>query len=187
MGYIRPAQAKPSPSLADSECLEAFDKELDYVFDVLRRAGAPPREIEDLAQEVFLVLRRHWSTLDTTRPLRGYLFGVAFRIVRAHRRRLQRETPDAAIEAEDVGPDPEGTLESKESVSVLMSALERVPTARRDVLIMHHLEGLPIVDIAQKLSITRFGAYARLRKAHKELAAAVRKLLKIEGNRHEVR
>jgi hypothetical protein len=43
---------------------------------------------------------------------------------------------------------------------------------------MHDLDEIPIVEVARSLSITRFGAYARLRKGRKELAAAVRRLSK---------
>jgi RNA polymerase sigma-70 factor (ECF subfamily) len=67
-----------------------------------------------------------------------------------------------------------------------MAALERVPLQRRAVLVMHDLDGFSIVDVAAKLSITRFGAYARLRKARKELASALRRLL-ARGYADEVR
>ena len=43
---------------------------------------------------------------------------------------------------------------------------------------MHDLEGVPVADIAERLSISRFGTYARLRKGRKELKAAVRRLVK---------
>ena len=178
MGYLRPVRSTPALPTLESSCLEAFDEELDYLFETLRRMGAGPREVEDLAQEVFVVLHRHWPTLDTTRPLRPYLFGVAFRIVCAHRRRRAREIPYAALDAEDGAVSPEGSLQSKESVALLFAALERVPLPRRAVLVMHDLDGVPVAEVAQRLSISRFGTYARLRKARKELAAAVRRLLK---------
>jgi DNA-directed RNA polymerase specialized sigma24 family protein len=41
---------------------------------------------------------------------------------------------------------------------------------------MHDLDGVAVEDIARRLSISRFGVYARLRKARKELAAAARRL-----------
>jgi hypothetical protein len=43
---------------------------------------------------------------------------------------------------------------------------------------MHDLDGVPIVDVARALSISRFGAYARLRKGRRELGAAARRLSK---------
>ena len=58
----------------------------------LRRLGVPAAEVEDLAHDVFVVLHRNWPTLDTERPLRPYLFGVAFRIVsRSSSQEIARE------------------------------------------------------------------------------------------------
>jgi RNA polymerase sigma-70 factor (ECF subfamily) len=178
MGYLRPLRSTPAIPKLESNCLEAFDRELDYLFQTLRRLGARPREIEDLAQEVFLVLHRNWPTMDTSRPLRPYLFGVAFRVVCAHRRRRAREIPFATVDREDGATSPEGALQSKESVTILLAALDQIPLARRAVLVMHDLDGVPVADVAERLSITRFGTYARLRKARKELATAVRRLSK---------
>ena len=179
MGYFRPLRVPtPNPDL-ESGCLHAFDQELNYLFLTLRRLGVGPREVEDLAQEVFVVLHRNWATLDTTRPLRPYLFGVAFRVVAAHRRRVSRETPSALLEAEDAALTPEAAMQSKESVALLLAALDLVPLARRAVLIMHDLDEVPVDEIARRLSISRFGTYARLRKARKELASGVRRLAKV--------
>jgi RNA polymerase sigma-70 factor (ECF subfamily) len=178
MGYLRPVRFGPNPATSASACVDAFDRELDYLFATLHRLGARPREIEDLAQETFMVLHKNWTTLDTARPLRPYLFGVAFRVVSAHRRRGAREVSRPTLEAEDVAAGPERLLQGKESRALLFAALERVPLPRRAVVIMHDLDGLDVADIAEQLSISRFGTYARLRKGRKELAGAVRRLVK---------
>jgi len=175
MAYLRLVRSAPAEPVPADACLQAFDRELDYVFATLRRLGAPRGDIEDLAHDLFVVLQRNWATLDTERPLRPYLFGIAFRIVCAHRRRRLREVPHPAADSEDSGPSPERTVQAREAASVLWAALERVPLTRRAVIIMHDLDGIPISEIAKQLSITRFGAYARLHKGHKELAAAVRR------------
>jgi RNA polymerase sigma-70 factor (ECF subfamily) len=176
VGYLRLVHSAPPVATPASGCLEAFERDLDYIFATLQRLGAAPCEIEDLAQEVFMVLHRNWTTLDTDRPLRPYLFGVAFRIVCAHRRRRAREILYPALDADDSAPGPEGSLQSKESIAFLLTALESVPMIRRAVVIMHDLDGVPIVDVARTLSIGRFAAYARLRKGRRELTTAVRRL-----------
>lgn len=178
MAYLRLARSIPPQPANEHPCIQAYDAELEYIFETLRRLGARPSEIEDLAHEVFVVLFRNWPTIDTSRPLRPYLFGIAFRIVSAHRRRRGRETPFAAPEVEDASLDPERDLQSRQSVALLLAALECVPLKRRAVVIMYELDGLTIVDIARTLSISRFGAYARLHKGRNELAAAVRRLQK---------
>ena len=165
----------PQPG-ADTSCLQAFDRELDYLFWTLQRLGARPSDMEDLLQDIFAVLHNKWSTLDTTRPLRPWLFGVAFRMVRTYRRRQMRETPRDGLDPTDAALDPEDNLQEQQSLALLSAALERVPEARRSVLVLHDLDGVEVIEIARRLSITRFGVYARLRKGRKELASAVRSL-----------
>lgn len=181
MGYLRLVHSTPPAPTPENACLAAFDGELGYIFATLKRLGAAPYEAEDLAQEVFVVLHRNWRTLDTDRPLRPYLFAIAFRILCAHRRRRAREILCADVEADDVALSPEGSLQNKQSAALLMAALEHLPMSRRAVVIMHDLDEVPIADVARSLSITRFGAYARLRKGRRELAAAVRRLSRGEA------
>jgi len=181
MGYLRLVRSgAPAPS-PESDCLELYDRELDYLFATLQRFGAGASEIDDLLQEIFIVLHRQWPTLDTTRSLRPWLFGVAFRVVRAHRRRqtreLQRESLTLAEEIE--APPPDVGLEDHESMALLLSGLERIPSARRAVVMMHDLDGLEIAAIARRLSMTKIGVYTRLYKGRKELAAAVRRLARV--------
>ena len=173
MGRALYGAASPS----EHPCVAAFDEELDYIFATLRRLGATGADAEDLAQEVFIVLYKNWSTVDTTRPLRPYLFGIAFRVCSAHRRRRRREILSDAIELQDDSGNQERAMQGTEAAALLLSALDRVPLQRRAVIVMHDLDGVPMVDVARKLSMSRFGAYARLRKGRQELQAAVRRLL----------
>ena len=177
---LRPRSRAPEPEASepDRRCVAAFEQELDYLYATLQRLGAPSADIDDLLQDIFVVLYRHWPTLDLTRPLRPWLFGVAFRVVRAHRRRRSREAPWAGLDPEDTDDSPERQLEGHESLAILWAALEHVPSVRRSVVMKHDLEGLEIVDIASQLSMTKFGVYARLYKGRKELASAVRRLVK---------
>src|SRR6478736_2528979 len=172
---IRPPARAPEPGKA---CVDAFERELDYLYGTLRRLGAPTADIDDLLQDIFVVLYRNWPTLDLTRPLRPWLFGVAFRVVRSHRRRRARESPWVGLDPEDPTDGPEQQFAGRASLAVLWAALEQVPSARREVVMKHDLEGLEVADIARQLSMTKFGVYARLYKGRKELASAVRRLLR---------
>ena len=168
----------PSAITADEACLRAFQNELDYIYRSLKRLGAPPSDVEDLIQDVFLALRGCWARCDKTRPLRPYLFGIAFRIVAAHRRKRTREVPFGVMELPDAHVDLDADLRSKQAIRLVLAALDRVPLPRRAVLIMHELDGVPVADVATALKIPRFTVYGRLRKARRELALAVRRILK---------
>jgi RNA polymerase sigma-70 factor, ECF subfamily len=163
---------------ADEACLEAFQHELDYVFRTLRRLGTQPSEVEDLAQEVFLALRGAWADYDPDRPLRPYLFGIAFRIASAHQRKRKREVAFGVVEIGDAGPGPDDTLQSKQARALVVAALDRIPLPRRAVLVMHDIDDIPVGQVAKVLDIPLFTVYSRLRKARRELEAAVRRMLK---------
>jgi RNA polymerase sigma-70 factor (ECF subfamily) len=181
MGYLRSVRLRPASADAASSCVDAFDRELDYLFVTLQRLGARPPEMEDLLQDIFLVLHRHWPTLDSTRSLRPWLFGVTFRVLRASRRRYRREVVSGEVEIEDAAPGPEAWVQDRESLALLSAALDRVPLARRSVLLLHDLEGIEIADIARRLSMSKIGVYTRLYKGRKELAVALRRLRRAEA------
>jgi len=158
---------------AERDCLGAFGQEFDYLCRTLRRLGVPGADVEDLVHEVFLILQRKWEDYDPSRPLRPYLFGIAFRVAAAHRRRRIREVPTDGLQVEDQGSLPDQSLQAKQARAIVLRALERVPLPRRAVFIMHDLDEVPMRDVAAVLSIPMFTAYSRLRKARKEFAFAV--------------
>jgi RNA polymerase sigma-70 factor (ECF subfamily) len=169
----------PAPGDTTEEaCLNAFQSELDYVYRTLSRLGAGPFDVDDLAQDLFMILRRSWSEYDPTRPLRPYLFGIAFRITAADKRKRRREVPCGVVQIDDSAPGPDDVLRTKRSHALLLAALERIPLSRRAILIMHELDGIPVSDVAEVFSIPLFTAYSRLRKARRELQVAVRRLVR---------
>ncbi len=176
MAYLRQARFTAAAPAPEDECVAAFDRELDYIFATLRRLGARPSEAEDLVQELFLVLHKNWAKFDSRRPLRPYLFGIAFRICQAHRRRRRREIPVENIENGEEYFHPEVEFQRKETADLLHAALDRVPLPRRAVVVMYELDELSILEVADRLSMSQFGTYARLRKGRRELRAALKRL-----------
>ena len=139
--------------------VKAFDAELDYLFASLRRLGARPEEIEDLAHEVFLGLLRSRPKFDRRRSFQLRLFGLAVRVIGRHGRRRSSKPADSA-----------------ESLPLRLAVLDRVPLKRRAVLVLHELDQVPMEEIAGSLSMTRMGVAVRLRKARREMEAAVRQV-----------
>ena len=178
MRHLRLVSSPPSAVTPDEACLEAFLHELDYVHRTLRRLGTSPSETDDLAQYVFLALRSCWSRYDPGRPLRPYLFGIAFRIALAHHRKSNREVAFEVVEVSDTGPGPDDALQTKQARALVLAALEHIPLVRRAVLLMHDLDDVPVEDVATALGIPRFTVYSRLRKARREMETAVRRLTK---------
>lgn len=160
------------------DCLEAYQRELNYLIGSLRRLGVPARDLDDALHEVFLVMLKRWNDYDRDRPLRPWLFGIAFRVASGQRRRGGRELSGEGRDSEYEGESPEKLLELSEARRLLMRALAAVPVERRAVLVMHEVDEVPMREIADQLGIPLFTAYSRLRKARRELDAALLRLQK---------
>lgn len=156
--WRRPGLRPHQPSSAE-QCIQAFDAELDYLFASLRRLGGRPWELEDLAHQVFLVSLRTWQALTDQRAVRLHLFGLAVRVMARHRRHVEVALND-------------GT----DALPLILNALDQLPLARRAVLVLHDLDGMPAGEIAAGLSMTRAGVAMRLRVARRELVTAIRRL-----------
>lgn len=172
-----PSSAAVSTSTTDDACLEAYQRELDYLMRTLQRLGVASDDLEDLAHEVFLVLRGNWLEYDPARALRPYLFGIAFRVASSHRRRHWREVSHASVEGQDLAPVPDQAVEAAEARALVLAALQKIPLERRAVLVMHELDEIPMRQVAGTLGIPLFTAYSRLRKARRELEAGLRRTL----------
>lgn len=167
-----------SPPAVAHDCLEAYQRELDYLIGSLRRLGVPYSDTEDVLHEVFLVMLARWDDYDRTRPLRPWLFGIAFRVASTQRRKGTREVLGGEHEAEDQRQGPDDDVAAKQDRELLLAALAQVPLERRAVLIMHELDETSMKDIAQQLAVPLFTAYSRLRKARQELDLALARLQK---------
>lgn len=183
MSHLRLVSSRPDLRPAavgkavEHPCLVAFQREFDYLIRTLRRLGVSPNDVEDLAHEVFLVLHQSWEKYDPERPLRAYIFGIAFRVANNYIRKRKREVLYAVMETSDRGMQPDQELEANQVRGLVLSALKRIPMQRRAVLIMHDIDKLPMTEIATALSIYRFTGYSRLRKARQEFAGAMAALL----------
>ena len=162
------------------DCTAAFHKEFDYICVSLRRLGVNASDIEDLVHDVFLVSYRRWPDYDQSRPLKPYLFGILYRVAVGHFRRNRHHihAEDDELELEDGAPRSDQAPAVEQARALVLKALESVPLKRRAVLVMHDIDEMRMQDIASTMSIPRFIAYSRLRKARKEFEAAVLRLQK---------
>jgi RNA polymerase sigma-70 factor (ECF subfamily) len=79
-----------------------------------------------------------------------------------------------SVDGQDLGPVPDQAVEASQARALVLAALQRIPLPRRVVLMMHELDEIPIREVASTLGIPLFTAYSRLRKARRELEAALR-------------
>jgi RNA polymerase sigma-70 factor (ECF subfamily) len=188
-----PGAATAQPRLAGSarapgrtDFASLYDDWFDHVMRWLRALGAPPADREDLAQEVFLVVRRRLGDFDH-RNVAGWLYRIASRQVAAHRRRkwfkavLSRQPAGDVAELEleravDGAPSPAAALERKERRAILQRLLEKMPEKQRTTFVLFELEGYSGEEIAALLEIPVATVWTRLHHGRKQLFALVEAL-----------
>jgi RNA polymerase sigma-70 factor (ECF subfamily) len=170
-----PEQATATDVRARFEAL--FEAELPYVWTSLRRLGVAPRDLEDVAHELFLAVYKQLPTCDTSRPMRPWLFAFAVRFASDYRR-LARHRIDLLGEMEptSTSPSPEGALADVQREQLVLQALDHVEPERRAVFVLHELDEVAMTEIAKTLGIPLNTGYSRLRVAREEFVAAVRRL-----------
>lgn len=115
---------------------------------------------DDLAQETFARALASGGTINDARSgtRQAWLFKIASNLVIdfARREKVRAGIFDADAEVESVAQessaDPEGR---RHDVRRLIAAIEALPEKRRDVLILHKIEGFSHVEIAERLGMKR--------------------------------
>ena len=159
--------AESEPAVADS-IYAIYEREVSYVYKTLGRLGVDPNELPDAVHDVFVIVHRRWSELDASRPLRPWLFGVARRVA-AGMRRKRRDVPTADAQlVVDASPHAERDL--------LWRVLATLDDARREVVVLHDLEGYTGAEISALLGISANTVHSRLRLAREDMRAALARL-----------
>jgi RNA polymerase sigma-70 factor (ECF subfamily) len=137
----------------------------------------PDRDLEDVAHDLFVIVHKKLDQYDRSRPIRPWLFGIAFRVASKYRRRSshQKELLNDPCEPA-VEPTVHATVSQKEAKKLVARALEAIPLERRAVFVMHELDGAAVPEIADALEVPLNTAYSRLRLARKDFAVAARRL-----------
>jgi RNA polymerase sigma factor (sigma-70 family) len=172
------ARQPPAPpgDPAFGDLPELYAQHADCVRRHLRRFGAPDQDLDDLTQEVFLVVHAKAAIVSTLEPVDPWLREVCRRVAAGDRRRAHRrheiafrEPPETAAEA---GFDQ--ALERGEQEERLHRALDRLDEQSRDLVALHELGRLPLIDMAELVDADRKTVSKRLGTALRRLTALLR-------------
>ena len=147
-------------------------------------AGAGDRARGDeLAQEAFLEAWRGLAGLREPERLRAWLGGIARNVVRNLRRRDAREPAhvDTALDAADAQPSPHPTPEGyaidAQERAIVTRALQQLPEAYREVLILYHWSARSVAEVAVALDLGEDAVRQRLARGRRLLRAEVEAVL----------
>jgi RNA polymerase sigma-70 factor (ECF subfamily) len=156
-----------------------------FVWLSLQRLGVRPADLDDIAQDVFMIVYRRLATFDRTARITTWLFGICMRVAANYRRRrrwrrevlsnaIPDERPALAIAADDL-------LARREEQEMAESALARLDVAKRATFVMFEIESLSCQEIADLMAVPLGTVYSRLNAARKDLEKTIARERKRRG------
>lgn len=150
----------------------AFEAEFEPLHGyIARRLGVSAAD--DLTAETFAIAFRRWGSLDPSRPVRPWLYGVASNLIRHHwrkeRRMLRayaRSGVDPALAEEEISSD---RLDARAERLALSAALAQLRHEEREVLLLHAWAELSDAEIADALSLPIGTVKSRLSRARRHV------------------
>ncbi len=128
-------------------------------------------DAEEIAQDTFVQALRHWSRIRQYDDPTAWLHRVATRLAISRGRRRQvarrglRRLAEGVEDAVDVSPDARLDLDA---------ALASLPVEHRAVLLLHHVQDLPVDEVAGVLDVPVGTVKSRLARARAALAPMLR-------------
>ncbi|MDH3522688.1 MAG: sigma-70 family RNA polymerase sigma factor [Acidobacteriota bacterium] len=138
---------------------EAFDEVYarfsGLVFQIARRMSGDDALAEDLSQEIFLRIFRHLRGYQGRSSLKTWVYRVAINCCRSRlARRSRRERAFVAVEegrlerVPSAAEGPQGRLRRREAAETVGRALNRLPLAFREAVVLRDVCGLSYEEIA---------------------------------------
>lgn len=152
-----------------------FREHGEFVLRTVRRMGVPAPEVEDVAQNVFLVVHRHLRSYEGRGTVKAWLFGIVRRAVADHRRQKRRR-PEVPVLEPPVGvlePETEAQLDRARQRALLDKALDALDESKREVFVLFELEQMSMTEVAAAVDCPLQTAYSRLYSARERVKEVV--------------
>ena len=157
---------------------QVFEEYGRYVWRVLRRMGVRESDVPDVAQEVFMILRRKLDRVAGPGSLRAFIYGIAVREASGHRRsaRVRHETVTDAPPERIVDAAQHSDVERTEALRLLRATLELLDDDKRAVFVLYELEELEMREVAEAIGCPIQTAYSRLHAARAAVSHAFERI-----------
>lgn len=158
----------------DREAAQALLTELlPRVRNLVRYLVRGDHTVDDITQQVLVELLRSFGGFRADGSLHAWVHRITVRVTLRQARKQRRERANDAelgselIVAPSVPPAPDAYLRRRDMVALLDTLSED----QRHVLVLHHVVGLSVPELAQELAIPFETARSRLRLAMTKLRA----------------
>lgn len=168
-------------ALPDFEAL--VHRYANHVWRMLRYLGVREADIEDAAQEVFLVVHRRVAELESPAAIRPWITSICVGIASNARRSQRRRREDLTDEIPEgqIADGVESLLERKRAREFLLDILAQLDDDKRTVFVLFEVEDMEMAEIAHMLGCPLKTAYSRLYAARRWVTAQVETRLERSG------
>jgi RNA polymerase sigma-70 factor (ECF subfamily) len=182
---VVPAVLGVAPALEAVDVRAIYSAHGRFVWLSLQRLGIHPSDLDDVAQDVFMIVHRRLDTFDRRARVTTWLFGICMRVAANYRRRRRwtREVltggadddrPANLVAADDI-------LVRREEQELAERALDRLDVAKRATFVMFEIESLSCLEIAELMNVPVGTVYSRLHGARRQLERTLTRDLKRRG------
>jgi RNA polymerase sigma factor (sigma-70 family) len=163
---VSPSQRTPETTFGD-ECVACLPSLRRYA----RRLAADQFAAEDLVHDTILLALANRHRFARGSNLRAWLFTIMHNqfINCVRRRAREANLADAAPRLEMTSADQE----IRQLLKELASILDQLPEDKRQVLLLHHSDGLTYTDIARRLNVPDGTVRSRMARARYLLRSMV--------------
>jgi RNA polymerase sigma-70 factor (ECF subfamily) len=146
-----------------------------FVCGIARKLGGPQLEVDDVAQEVFLIAARRLDSFDSrTAQLTTWLYGITFNVVRGLRRRARSRICEQPIDDETFEAAEPETIDQTRVVDawrIAADVFRQMSPAKREAYYLAELAGLSCAEIGALVGAREETIWSRLHYARREFRA----------------
>ena len=180
------ARLQKRDEAAFEELIRQYEKK---VYTLCFRMCGNSEDAEEAAQDAFLALWRGIDRFRQESSLSTWIYRLATNACIDTLRRRKKQSgsvplddEELFVDAVDTSPQPQETVEHRETQKLLQEGLSALPEEYRKVLILREIEGLSYTEIAESASIELGTVKSRISRGR----SLLRNLLSGNGNFFEI-
>jgi RNA polymerase sigma-70 factor, ECF subfamily len=145
-----------------------FDRYREPIWRFFRRRVAEWSAAEELTQETFLAVLQRAARYEPRAAFRSYLFGIAFNLLAAARRRGSTPGGHHARSLDEAGPVPAAPV-AFDDILDIRQALANLDPRDRDILMLREYDALSYDEISAVIGVPVGTVRSRLFRAREAL------------------